>query len=127
MSMNILKVVADAMTKAGLNYEFGQWTSDIIYPYWVGEYAESEPMNEDGMQEVSFILTGFTRGSYYQLEDEREKIRRAFPICGGRIVTVDDGSVVAIFYGSAFNNLPTGDAELKKMQVSLIVKEWSVT
>ena len=44
---------------------------------------------------------------------------------GGRVVTTESGSVVAIFYANSFD-VPTGDAELKKMQINLMIKEWSV-
>ena len=126
MSRNILKVASDGMAAAGLNYEFGEWTSDPVYPYWTGEYQEVEPMNESGMQEGTLILTGWHRGKYLELEQEKEKIEKEFPKTGGKIVTADDGSVVAIFYANAIGGIPTGDAELKKIQVNLTVKEWSV-
>ena len=126
MSINILKVASDGMAAAGLNYEFGEWTSDPVYPYWTGEYQEVEPMNESGMQEGTLMLTGWHRGSYLELEREKEKIENEFPKTGGKIVTADDGSVVAIFYANAIGGIPTGDAELKKIQVNLTVKEWSV-
>ena len=127
MSMNILKVISEGMSAAGLNYEFGEWTSDPVDTYWTGDYQEVEPMNEAGMQECTFMLTGWTRGRYLELEQEKEKIKKIFPKTGGRIVTADDGSVVAIFYGEAIGGIPTGDAELKKIQVNLTVKEWSVS
>lgn len=126
MSINILKATSDGMAAAGLNYEFGEWTSDPVYPYWTGEYQEVEPMNESGMQEGTLILTGWHRGSYLELEQEKEKIKNEFPKTGGKLVTADDGSVVAIFYANAIGGIPTGDAELKKIQVNLTVKEWSV-
>ena len=126
MSMNILKAISDGMAAAGLNYEFAEWTSDPVYPYWTGEYQEVEPMNECGMQEGTLILTGWHRGSYLELEQEKEKIKKESPKTGGKLVTADDGAVVAIFYGNAIGGIPSGDAELKKIQVNLTVKEWSV-
>lgn len=127
MSMNILKAVSDGMAAAGLSYEFGEWTSDVVYPYWTGEYQEAEPFSEDGMNEATFILTGWTRGEYIELEQDKEKIIKQFHQIDGYVVTADDGSVVAIFYASAIGGIPTGDAELKKIQVNLTVKEWKVT
>ena len=124
MSKAVLKAVSDGMAAIGLNYEYQEWTSDPVYPYFTGEYQEFEPMNEDGMQETSFLLTGFTRGSY--LEQAKEKIEKKFnPITGYKIST-DQGSVVAIFYASTLTNIPTGDAELKTLQINLLVKEWKV-
>lgn len=126
MSINVLSAVNSAMKKAGLNYEFGEWSSDIVYPYWVGEYQEYESMTEDGLQETSFTLTGFSRGKWLQLEKDIEKIKKeVFPLAGGLIVAADDGSVVAIFYADALP-VPTGDAELKRIEVNLTVKEWRV-
>ena len=42
------------------------------------------------------------------------------------MVTTDSGSVVAIFYANTFGDLPTGDAELEKIEINLTIKEWSV-
>lgn len=125
MSKAVLKAVSDGMAAIGMNYEYQEWTADPVYPYFTGEYQEFEPLNEDGMQETSFILTGFTRGSYSDLEAAREKIEKKFnPILGYKVST--DDSVVAIFYALALSNVPTGDAELKKMQINLTIKEWKV-
>ena len=126
MSVNVLSAVSQGMNEAGLNYEFGEWKSDVVYPYWVGEYQEIDPLNEDGMHETSFILTGFTRGSRLELEREKEKIQKIFPQCGGYKAIADDGSAVAIFYSGCLANVPTGDAELKKIEVNLTIKEWKV-
>lgn len=126
MSMNVLDAVGQGMKKAGLNYKFGEWKGDVVYPYWVGEYQELDPLNEDGMHETSFILTGFTRNSRMNLEEDKEKIRNIFPQCGGYHTTAEDGSAVVIFYAGCLANVPTGDAELKKIEVYLTVKEWKV-
>lgn len=125
MSKAVLKAVSDGMAVIGMNYEYQEWTDDLVYPYFTGEYQEFEPLNEDGMQETSFVLTGFTRGSYSDLEAAREKIEKKFnPISGYKVST--DDSVVAIFYALALSNVPTGDAELKKIQINLTIKEWKV-
>lgn len=125
MSKAGLKIISDAMDALGINYEFMEWTEPPVYPYFVGEYQEIEPMNEDGMQESTFMLTGFSRGSYPALEDAKETIANYFNKVGGKTVSADNGSAVAIFYANSLV-IPTGDAELKKIQINLIVKEWSV-
>lgn len=131
MRKETLKIISDAMSKMNINYEFMEWTSKPSYPYFTGEYQEFEPSGEDGEQETSFIHTGFARDSgkektaYLALEDAKEKISAYFPKVGGKMVTAGSGSVVAIFYANCFY-VPTGDAELKKIQINLIVKEWSV-
>ena len=125
MSIAALKIISDSMQSLGINYEFGVWTSKKVYPYWVGEYQETPSLNEDGMQETTFILTGFARGKWLELEEEKEKIENYFPKVEGKTVIADNGSAVAVFYGNSLV-IPTGDAELKKIQVNLSIKEWSV-
>lgn len=127
MSKDLLKVVSDGMTELGLEYEFGEYTKKrIVYPYFVGEYTETEPMTEDGLQETTFMLSGFSRGTWLTLENAKEKIERYFNKVYGKTVMVDDGSAVAVFYGSSLI-VPTGDEELKKIQINLQCKEWKVS
>lgn len=127
MSKNILKVVSDGMAEMGLEYEFGEYTKKrIVYPYFVGEYTETEPTTEDGLQETTFMLTGFSRDTWLTLENAKDKIESYFNKVYGKTVMVDDGSAVAVFYGNALV-VPTGDAELKKIQINLTIKEWKVT
>lgn len=126
MSKNLLKVVSDGMAELGIEYEFGEYTKEpIVYPYFVGEYTETEPMTEDGLQETSVLLTGFSRGKWLTLENAKAKIENYFNKVYGKTVMVDDGSAVAVFYGNALI-VPTGDEELKKIQINLQCKEWKV-
>lgn len=123
----MLKIMSDAMDALGIEYDFKRWHGNPPDMYFVGEYQEVEPINEDGMQETQFILTGFARGedAIAELEKAKNKIKKYFPQVGGRLAATDSGSRVAIFYASAYENLPTGDAELEKIQINLKVKEWS--
>lgn len=126
MSKNVLKIVSNAMKSMGIEYGFGFYGKHpIVYPYFVGEYTESEPMTEDGLQESTFILTGFTRDTWLTLEDAKERIENYFNKVSGKIVMVEDGSAVAIFYAHSMV-VPAGDAELKRIEINLHVKEWSV-
>lgn len=126
MSKQILKVVSDAMTALNLEYGFGVYSGDpVVYPYFVGEYTEEEPMNEDGLQESTFLLNGFSRDSWLTLENAKERIENYFHKVSGKTVMADNGSAVAVFYANALI-VPTGDAELKRIQINLHCKEWSV-
>lgn len=124
MTEQALKIILESMEELGLNYEFMEWTSEAVYPYFVGEYQETPPADESSEQEATFILTGFSRGSWLQLEQAKNKIKKCFPKASGKIVTTESRSAVAIFYAYSFP-VPTGDAELKKIQINLTVKEWS--
>lgn len=127
MSIEVLNIIKNAMEEMGLPYAFMEYTAGEILPktYFVGEYQELEPVNEDGEEDAVFILTGFSREKWIQLEDAKGKIKKYFPRLTGKTVVTEAGSVAAIFYA---NSLPISieDDELKKMQINLTVKEWSV-
>lgn len=126
MSKRVLKIVSEAMQALGIAYGLGTYAGNpFVYPYFVGEYTETEPMTEDGLQESTFLLTGFSRDSWLTLENAKERIQDYFDKVSGKVVMADDGSAVAVFYAYALI-VPTGDAELKSIQIQLSVKEWSV-
>lgn len=127
MMKETLKIISDAMESLGIEYDFGTYTKNpVVYPYFVGEYNETEPFTEDGLQESIFLLNGFTRGAWLDLENAKEKIEGYFNKVGGNTVITENGSGVAIFYAVA-QIVPTGDAELKRIQINLSIKEWTVT
>lgn len=121
MTIESLKYINEKLDGININYEFLQWTKDIIYPYFVGEYTETESLEEDGLQESTFILNGFTRGSWLELEQAKEKIEKIF----NQTVILPNGNGLAVFYSGSLV-IPTGDAELKRIQINLAIKEWKV-
>lgn len=123
MSIAALKIISDSMDELNIPYCFAEWKGDVPDRYFVGEYQEVESLTkeEDGFQETSFILTGTTRGSWLSLEADKEKIEKYF----SKSLITNDGSCVAIFYANSFV-VPTGDAELKRIQINLTIKEWKV-
>lgn len=127
MTKNVLKVVKASMQEMGLEYSFKRFRKRPEYPYFVGTYLETDPLNEDGLQECTFILDGFARGpgSESALEEAREQIRNYFTYLG-RAFTFDNGEVVVIAYGNA-QPVPTDDAELDRIQINLTAMEWSVS
>ena len=118
----ILKFINEQMEALQIPYEFGEWTSDVQYPYFVGECTEVESVTEDGGSEASFILTGFHRGDYITLEEIKNKIKKHFPSVHGLRVQTESGAIAA-FYGGAFF-VPTGEAKLRKIQINLKIKTW---
>lgn len=126
MAKASLRIIADAMREMGLAYDFMEYSGDLVYPYFVGEYTEQAPTTEDGLQITNFMLTGFSRGSWLALEEAREQIAQYFGMVSGKTVIADNGSGVAVFYDNALV-VPTEDATLKRIQINLHIKEWKVT
>lgn len=123
MTTAVLKLINEQLSLWGINYEFGEWTTTPIpYPYFVGSYAKREPLTEDGLCECDFTLDGFTRGAWLDLEFAKEIIEKVFSNCT-RIL--ENGSGVDVSYSGSLI-IPTGDDELKRIQIKLNIKEWKV-
>lgn len=122
MIENALGIVSDELNIIGVPYEFMRWTSQVNDRYWVGEYSETPTDTEDGYEEGTLILTGTTQNSWLELMNDRVKIKDHFPTIGGFRKTTDNG-VVVIFYENSFP-VPTGEANLKRIQVNLQIKAW---
>ncbi len=119
-----MKYVSDMMDGLSLPYAFMRWTEKTIPDvYFVGEYNEipSTTREENGRQDVTVILRGFTRGEWLLLEEAKEKIEKS---CA-KTVILSDGTGLAVFYDSAMP-VPTGDADLKSIKINLTIQEWRV-
>lgn len=125
MSMASMEYVAGMMSKIPLPYEFMRWTrTEIPEVYFTGEYSEvpSTTREENGRQDVTVILRGFTRKPWMALEEAKAKIERS---CA-KTVILPDGTGLAVFYDSGMP-VPTGDAELKSIKINLTIQVWSVS
>ena len=72
------------------------------------------------MQEIDFLLTG-TGTSWLKLEQAKSKIESNI----SKTAILSNGNGIAVFYAGALT-IPTGDAELKRIQINLTIKEWKV-
>lgn len=117
-----LGITKDELNKIDVPYEFMRWTSPVEDRYWVGEFTETPTDTEDGYEEATLILTGTTRSSWLALMQDREKIKDHFPTISGFRKTTETG-VVVIFYESTLP-VPTGEADLKRIQINLRIKAW---
>ena len=120
MTQESLAYINTALTSAGINYEFMEWTSDFVYPYFVGEYSEPEPMNEDGMQESTFMITGTTDGTWLSLEEAKAIIERE--LCN-KTAILSNGNGIAVSYSGSLV-VPTGNERMKRIQINLLIREW---
>jgi hypothetical protein len=120
--MDKLKFINEQLAVIAVNYEFGEWTSPVVYPYVVGEITEESTVTEDGSEQSTMILNVFHRGHYIPIEMLKETIKKHFHPIHGLRANTDSGSI-AVFYDGAIY-VPTGEADLKRMQINLKIKEW---
>ena len=123
--MDKLQFINEQMDILSVPYEFGEWTSNVQYPYFVGEITEEPTATEDGFEQSTFILNGFNRGSedvLLGLEEIKSKIKKHFHSIYGLRAATKSGSIT-VYYSDAFY-IPTNEAELKRIQINLIIKEW---
>lgn len=123
MSIAALEYMKNLMQSMGIPYEFMRWNTEPPDCYFVGEYLEAPSLvrEESGKQDSTFILRGFTRGSWLQLEQYKAIIEKN---CA-RTAILTDGSGIAVFYDSA-TVVPTMDNELKSIKINLTIQEWRV-
>lgn len=124
MSIAALEYINNLMQSMGIPYEFMRWNTEPPDSYYfVGEYNEHAmtTMEEDGRQDATFILRGYTRGSWLLLEQAKAKIEQSVP----KTAILSDGTGIAVFYGSG-TIVPTADAELKSIKIDLTIQEWKV-
>lgn len=117
-----LKFISKTL-KPLVNYHFLYYKTDKVeYPYWVGEYLESEYSEETNYQETTFILTGVTRGSYLELEKQKEIIKKALK---DKRAILSSGTGIAVHYDYSMP-IRVDDIELQKIQINLTIQEWEV-
>lgn len=122
MTIEGLKFVNSCLDDLKIPFEFMEWTaSKIPDPYWVTEYTEVESMDEDGMEETAFILTGTTKKKYFELEKVKELLKDTF--WNGLTAVLDNGQGIAINYGEAYP-IPSIDEGVHRIQITLKIKEW---
>lgn len=122
MTVEGLGFITKCLEELRIPYEFEEWTQDLSFPFFVGEYTEIEPMNEDGLEEGTFILTGTTTGKYMELESVKELVKNYFGV-DGIVAILESGSGIAVSYETSFP-VPTDEQGLHRIQINLNVKEW---
>lgn len=122
MTLEGLNFISKAL-KPLINYHFLYYKTDKVeYPYWVGEYLESEYSAETNYQETTFIITGVTRGSYLELEKQKEIIKKALK---DKRAILPSGTGIAVYFDYSMP-IRVDDIELQKIQINLTIQEWEV-
>ena len=123
MKVATLAYIDGLMQEAGIPYSFMEWTDEVPETYFVGSYLEnpSLTLEENGHQKTTFILRGWTNGSWMNLETYKGKIEKNLM----KTAILDDGTGVAIFYDSAIP-VPTYSEGWKSIKINLNIQEWKV-
>ena len=117
--VDMLSFIAGKLEEIGVPYEFGEWTQEISYPYFVGSFNEVEWRFEDNYTGGYFTLDGWSRGSKISLAEANDKIREAFD----DLRAVLDGAAFFVRYGSSLM-IPTGEEDLYRITITLHTSEW---
>ncbi|MBQ8982710.1 MAG: hypothetical protein IJ079_03900 [Lachnospiraceae bacterium] len=123
MTSEALKYIADYMSSKNIPYDFMRYKGTPPGRYWVGEYqeVENQDLESTGYQETSFYLSGFTRESYLLLEQDKADIRSDLPLT----TILSSGSGIAMEYVTG-RPVETNDPEIKRMDLTITIKEWRV-
>ena len=122
--MDKLGFISHHLDSIGIPYEFGEWSSKVTYPYTVGEITEEPVDTEDGKERSTLLLTAYYRGegAYLELERIKNAIKKHFHPAYGLRGDIDGGAIDVFFDGCFY--VPTGEADLKRLQINLKIIEW---
>ena len=115
MEKELLKVINRELLSLGINYEYGEYTGQLKYPYAVGEYSESNYQYESNVTNGEFILVVFHRGNELDLVNIKEQVKEKF----ADYRAVVNGGTINVSYR---NKLFIREADLKKMEIYLDTK-----
>lgn len=126
MSIAAMAYIGNRMKELGIPYAFLRWNKDPSSEYdyyFTGEYTEIETptKEENGMQETTVFLRGFTWKDALLLEEAKEKIESGLPVT----TILENGNGLAIFYDFA-QVVPTSVDNFKSIKINLTVQEWKV-
>ena len=115
--IDILTLIKSEMEKLNIPYTFDNWDTDITLPQFVGEISEIPTLDEDGGSEYTFILNGYAT-NYTYLLGIAEQLKNKY-----KTSAIIDKTVIT--YVST-NNVDNGTDDLKQVQITLKIKDWSV-
>lgn len=117
--VGLLGFVNEKLEEIGIPYEFGEWTKTVSYPYFVGSFQETDYRFEDNCTIGAFTLDGWSRESKIDLAAASDKIRDAFQ----DVQAIRDDTAFFICFGGSMP-MPTGEADLFKISITLYTYEW---
>lgn len=119
--VEFLGFMADELASIDIPYEFGEWTQEVSYPYFVGSYSITQYRYEDGYTGGIFTLDGWARGSgaLLKLTQTSDAIQKKFDD-----LTYCSDKVAYLVSFESSQTIPTGEDELYRISITLNVNEW---
>jgi len=115
----VLKYIGQKLNEIELPYEYYEWTGDDVYPYFVGSYVQEQTREEDGYTHGVFTIDGWARGNILELVKYGDAIKKIFTdhraFMDGHFLYMNTDNIQTI---------PTGEEELKRINISISVDEW---
>lgn len=113
----ILTILNDELEALNIPYTFDEWDNEIELPQFIGEIHETPTNDEDGLNEYSFILTGYGT-NYSELFEFSDKLKTKYKT--GAIV-----NNIVITYKNT-DIIENNTEDLKQIQINLKIKNWSI-
>lgn len=119
--INFLGFMADQLASIDIPYEFGEWTQDLTYPYFVGSYSVTQYRYEDGYTGGIFTLDGWARGTgaLLKLTQASDAIQKHFD----DLTQCDEDTAYLVSFESS-QPIPTGEEGLYRITITLNTQEW---
>lgn len=115
--IDVLTLINSEMEKLNIPYTFDNWDTDITLPQFIGEISEIPTLDEDGGSEYTFILNGYAT-NYTYLYEVAEQLKNKY-----KTSAIVDKTVITYI---STNNVDNGTDDLKQVQITLKIKDWSV-
>lgn len=135
--VELLNFINEKLTQIGIPYEYGEWTKEVSYPYFVGEYSENGYSFENGHSFGTFTLNGWCRGSKMPILFLCDRIKKTFrdtseiqeELWKWGTFSLKHGEIKEtnmVFYVTYDGCLevPTGEEDLYRITITLNVNEW---
>ncbi len=115
----ILAFIAEKMQGAGIPYEFGEWNSEVSYPYSVGTFTADEYRYEDGCTSGTLTVDIWSRDSKLSAVQMADRLLAVF--CDLQEVR---GNTLFFVYYTGYDTIPSGEMGLFRIAVNLAVRMW---
>lgn len=125
MTQEALTILRGAMEDMKLPYALGQYRAHPLpETYFVGQWADSESFTEDGREDSTMTLLGYSRAGLDALLAASKAIQARFPDYGWTGLT-SSGSGIAIAFAGV-TALTDIDGAARRISINLNIKEWRV-